>query len=135
VDSCKRLVDASRPFKAVFHRAFDEIVGYGGPKAGESALEDLAKCGIDGVLTSGGPGSAAHNTATLVKIMEKAAGVDIQVIIGGGVRKSNTAGLVQALSLKNVKPDTVLLHSSCLATAPMDDVDPAEVEGILAHLR
>ncbi|RYO92567.1 hypothetical protein DL766_002352 [Monosporascus sp. MC13-8B] len=142
VDSerCTRLVEAARPFKTVFHRAFDEIVDYErlsendkGRLPWQDALDDLVRCGFDGILTSGGPGSAVLNVDTLNLILDEAGKTGIEIIVGGGIRSRNTPELLQELRLSERK-QPIFMHSSCLLAAATDRVDSLEVEGILKHL-
>ncbi|KAI0471829.1 hypothetical protein GGR56DRAFT_93824 [Xylariaceae sp. FL0804] len=210
-ERCRRLVAASRPFRAVFHRAFDEVVASDGDGDGdgdvapapeqqqeeedddddekrrrgssprrrptatawETGLADLAACGFDAVLTSGGPGSAVDNTAALGRIIRwadaaaaaaaAAAGEEkgeggagggrggkggargMEIIVGGGVRKDNVAGLLRALDLSGSGSGSAAaaartavrhVHSACLAgPGGTEEVDAGEVRGILDQLR
>lgn len=141
VAKCTRLVEAARPFKTVFHRAFDEVVSQnGGVRDGtgrrswEKALDDLIQCGFNGILTSGGLGSAAQNAETLALILDAAAEKDIEIIVGGGVRSKNIPELLKQLRLGERK-QPVLMHSSCLAAGETENVDLLEVEAIVKQLR
>lgn len=141
VAKCTRLVEAARPFKTVFHRAFDEVVSHdGGVRDGtgrrswEKALDDLEQCGFNGILTSGGLGSAAQNARTLALILDAAAEKDIEIIVGGGVRSKNITELLKQLRLGERK-QPVLMHSSCLAAGETENVDLLEVEAIVKQLR
>lgn len=140
VAKCTRLVEAARPFKAVFHRAFDEVVSHDGVRDGtgrrswEKALDDLEQCGFNGILTSGGLGSAAQNARTLALILDAAAEKDIEIIVGGGVRSKNIPELLKQLRLGERK-QPVLMHSSCLAAGETENVDLLEVEAIVKQLR
>ncbi|RYP29135.1 hypothetical protein DL767_006905 [Monosporascus sp. MG133] len=140
-ERCTRLVEAARPFKTVFHRAFDDIVGCErvaekdkGRLPWQEALDDLVRCGFDSILTSGGPGSAVQNIDTLNLILDEAGKTEIEVIVGGGVRSRNTPELLQKLRLNETK-QRVFMHSSCLSAGVMEHVDPLEVESILKQLR
>ncbi|KAK8079124.1 hypothetical protein PG994_002931 [Apiospora phragmitis] len=151
VETAQRLVAASRPYKTVFHRAFDDIVGcdnVGGGAAAdddgtsgtvtewENALASLVQMGVDGILTSGGPGNAAQNIATLRKIMAKA-GDSIEIIAGGGVRSGNVGELCSKIDLgrggRGSDGKEPWVHSSCL-TGGDDEVDATEVRKILGEL-
>lgn len=141
VARCTRLVEAARPFKTVFHRAFDEVVSHdGGVRDGtgrrswEKALDDLEQCGFNGILTSGGLGSAAQNARTLALILDAAAEKDIEIIVGGGVRSKNIPELLKQLRLSKRK-QPALMHSSCLAAGETENVDLLEVEAIVKQLR
>lgn len=130
IDQCRRLVNATRPFKAVFHRAFDELVRR---DVWESALAELVRLGFDGILTSGGPGDAAGNIPQLVRILEKASD-RIEIILGGGVRSGNMVELRTRLDLS---PTTsgCWAHSSCLTGSETRVFDAKEASDIVAGLR
>ncbi|KAI0834665.1 hypothetical protein F5Y06DRAFT_153807 [Hypoxylon sp. FL0890] len=140
-DRCRTLVEAARPFKTVFHRAFDEIVSCDNyasdtdePRAWNTGLNDLVACGFDAILTSGGIGHAANNLSTLDKIITIAETLGIEIIVGGGVRRHNVGDLAQQLKLKQREQST-FVHSACLSSAVSENVDSNEVTGILLGLR
>ncbi|KAI0150149.1 hypothetical protein GGR57DRAFT_198814 [Xylariaceae sp. FL1272] len=138
-ERCTRLVEISRPFKAIFHRAYDEIVSCDSDlfaptrSSWESGLEDLAACGFDGILTSGGLGKAIDNIEALKKIIRKAETLGIQIIVGGGVRTVNTGELVETLNLRE-RGTLVYTHSACLHANTIDEINSDEVRGILSQL-
>lgn len=146
----RALVRLARPLACVFHRAFDDILGGGtststgggggaGRPAIEAALRAVADCGFDGVLTSGGPGSAADNVETLSVVLQLAGrphGAGLEIIVGGGVRSSNV-GFLRSGLLGVSAPgggSRVWLHSSCLTARSGDDVDEEEVGNIVSGL-
>ncbi|KAI1100275.1 copper homeostasis CutC domain-containing protein [Jackrogersella minutella] len=139
---CAHLVSAARPFKTVFHRAFDEIVsGNDGEEldidariAWQTGLGDLFSCGFDAVLTSGGIGHAANNAPLLDMIITEAETLGIEIIVGGGVRRHNVEELSRHLRLRERNHST-FVHSACLANTGSQQVDVGEVVGILAQLR
>ncbi|KAI1446918.1 hypothetical protein F5Y02DRAFT_48715 [Annulohypoxylon stygium] len=140
-DRCSRLVEAARPFKVVFHRAFDEIVScdddgsdIDSRYAWETGLNHLAACGFNAILTSGGVGRAADNIAMLDKIITKAEILGIEIIVGGGVRKHNVGELSQRLKL-NERGQSIFVHSACLSKTESEDVDADEVTNILSQLK
>ncbi|KAI1799975.1 hypothetical protein F4811DRAFT_541468 [Daldinia bambusicola] len=141
-ERCNRLVAAARPFKAVFHRAFDEIVSSGDSDsmtvgdghAWKTALDDLVVCGFNGILTSGGLGNAVQNLAILDKVIARAETFGIEIIIGGGVRKHNIQLLCQQLKLKERQSSTYV-HSACLSSMDSEYIDAEEAVGILSQLR
>ncbi|KUI71418.1 hypothetical protein VM1G_07230 [Cytospora mali] len=125
------LVQLAHPFACVFHRAFDDVLS---SSAVEEALNAVAGCGFDGILTSGGPGSAADNVETLSRVLRNAA--DLEIVVGGGVRSSNVralrGGLRQAVAPGGSR---VWFHSSCLtALSGKEGVDEEEVERIVSGL-
>ncbi|KAI0456814.1 hypothetical protein F5B21DRAFT_466795 [Xylaria acuta] len=138
---CTRLVQAAQPFKCVFHRAFDEIVSCDAPASDESTplswetgLEVIGACGFDGILTSGGLGKAIDNLETLERVIRKAKILQIEIIVGGGVRTANVGEISRRLGLRE-RAGSVYLHSACLRGNSGDDINPEEVQGILAQLR
>ncbi|KAI0907456.1 hypothetical protein F4823DRAFT_552347 [Ustulina deusta] len=137
---CVRLVRAAQPFKCVFHRAFDEIVSCDGAAseglhrpAWETGLEAVAICGFDGILTSGGLGKAIDNMGMLEIIIQKAQVLRIEIIVGGGVRTANVRQITQKLALQ-ARADSVYLHSACLHGDGSEQINPEEVQGIIAQL-
>ncbi|KAI1367489.1 hypothetical protein F5Y08DRAFT_67953 [Xylaria arbuscula] len=140
-EKCHRLVQTAHPFKCVFHRAFDEIVSCDGITSDESAqlawergLQAVADCGFDGILTSGGLGKAVDNMEILGRIIQKARTLKVEIIVGGGVRTANVGQIVQRLGL-GAQTDFIYLHSACLHGDGSEQINPEEVQGILAHLR
>ncbi|KAI8947027.1 hypothetical protein F4801DRAFT_29160 [Xylaria longipes] len=138
---CTRLVQAARPFKCVFHRAFDEVVSCDSSASDESTrlswetgLEAIAACGFDGILTSGGLGKAIDNIEVLERIIWKAQILRVEIIVGGGVRTANVGEITRRLGLQE-RVDSVYLHSACLYGNGSEDINPEEVQGILAQLR
>ncbi|KAL1881807.1 hypothetical protein Daus18300_000860 [Diaporthe australafricana] len=121
------LVRLASPFTCVFHRAFDEVLGSGGSSVGE-ALRSVKACGFDGVLTSGGPGSAVDNIDVLCRVIHAAAAEGVEVIVGGGVRSSNA----QLLDDRLPRPGGSRLwsHSSCLTKQSVDCVDVDELKSL-----
>ncbi|KAL8404162.1 hypothetical protein RB594_009140 [Gaeumannomyces avenae] len=113
------LVALARPFPCVFHRAFDDVLAGGGDGDGAvegGSLDDVVACGFVGVLTSGGPGSAAGdgNVRALRRVVALAAG-RVEVVVGGGVRSGNVGALAAAID--DARGDVSgerWFHSSCL---------------------
>ncbi|KAI6080436.1 hypothetical protein F4821DRAFT_59255 [Hypoxylon rubiginosum] len=139
-ERCSRLVTAAQPFKTVFHRAFDEIVSCDDEgqdiserDAWKIGLSDLAICGFDAILTSGGLGNAIQNVALLESIVTRAEGFNIEIIAGGGIRRHNVKEISQHLKLKERKISG-FVHSACLSSVGSEDIDVEEVEAILSQL-
>ncbi|KAK8116581.1 CutC family protein [Apiospora kogelbergensis] len=138
-ETMQRLVAAARPYKTVFHRAFDDIVGCDDSSAEDGVtewgktLELLIQMGVDGILTSGGPGNASQNIATLSEIMTMA-GDSIEIIAGGRVRSANVGELCSQLNMERGGGRTSWVHSSCL-TGGKDEVNVAEVQAIMGEIR
>lgn len=129
VERNSELVRLASPFKCVFHRAFDEVLGGGSssPEVDET-VQSVKACGFDGVLTSGGPGSAVDNLHVLKRVVQAAATKNIEVIVGGGVRSSNAQVLREKLPL--VEGSRVWSHSSCLTKQSADAVDVDELNSL-----
>ncbi|KAI3321792.1 hypothetical protein HD806DRAFT_147247 [Xylariaceae sp. AK1471] len=139
-ERCARIVQAARPFKSVFHRAFDEVVSCDDAASNESArpswetgLETVAACGFDGILTSGGLGKAVDNIEMLENIIQKAQALRVEIIVGGGVRTANVQELTQRLRLRE-SAGSVYLHSACLHGDGGENINLEEVQGILTQL-
>lgn len=126
VEGNRELVELAKPFMCVFHRAFDDVLGAcgansgdegGGEEKGEKgekgAVEDVVRCGFDGVLSSGGPGDVGvpRNAERLGRVV-RGFGGRVEVVVGGGVRSGNVKGLAGRLG---EGCDGVWFHSSCLA--------------------
>lgn len=138
-EAVARLAAASRPYKAVFHRAFDVLVSRsadavataGATPEWQRAMHHLIACGVDGILTSGGIGNAEENNQALDHI-RKEAGDKIELIVGGGVRSNNIGKLRTHLGLvARAHGDDPWVHSSCLTTHGDETVDETEVLRIL----
>lgn len=72
----------------VFHRAFDCTADL------PQALEQLADCGVDRVLTSGGATTALAGALILRRLNEQSGG-RVQVLAGGGIRSANVRQLLE----------------------------------------
>ncbi|KAI1762799.1 hypothetical protein GGR53DRAFT_399111 [Hypoxylon sp. FL1150] len=139
-ERCSRLVAAAQPFKTVFHRAFDEIAScddeghaISSRDAWDKGLGDLATCGFDATLTSGGLGNATQNVALLELIVTRAEDLRIEIIAGGGIRRHNVKEISQRLRLEERK-FSELVHSACLSSGS-EDIDAEEVAAILSQLQ
>lgn len=128
VDRNSQLVRLASPFKCVFHRAFDEVVEGGGGSTVDETVRSVKACGFDGVLTSGGPGSAVDNLDVLARVVHAAAAEHIEVIVGGGVRSTNAQVLREKLPL--TAGSRVWFHSSCLTQQSGDTVDADELNSL-----
>lgn len=151
IEKSTNLVNIARPFRCVFHRAFDDVLG-GGHQLEETkrdkekiAFNAVKQCGFDGILTSGGKGNAPVNKERLGRIVALANedGVNrVEIIVGGGVRSGNLGGLRDALSLGARENDgcsdkgpECWFHSSCL-TGRFEglDFDGEEVKALVRGL-
>ncbi len=91
----KSLVEAARPLKATFHRAFDMT------RDPLEALDDLIELGVDRVLTSGQELDVERGIETLRKFVEYA-GEKIIIMPGGGVNEFNAAEILKASGAKEI---------------------------------
>jgi copper homeostasis protein len=118
--SALREVVACAPGLALtFHRAFD-LVG-----DQRRALTGLADLGFSRVLTSGRPGRAVDNLASLASLAEDAADAGVVLMAGGGVASSNAAAFLD-VGIRE-------LHASAGGSA--GGLRPAEVRALAAICR
>lgn len=85
----RALVELAHPMEVTFHRAFDQTADL------DQALEDVIDAGCHRVLTSGGAADALAGSATLARLVARAA-ERITVAVGGGLRVGNSAQLARA---------------------------------------
>lgn len=114
----KVLVAAASPLPCTFHRAFDAVIEW------RSALEALIACGFKTVLSSGmaaDVNSGIHN----LKQMVVAAGNNIEIMPGGGVRAANLEQLMQATGAR-------FFHSSAVLHG--DTADSNEIQDMISIL-
>ena len=98
------LTAAARPMGVTCHRAFDMT------RDGAEAIEDLVRCGVDRVLTSGQRNSALDGLDRLQETVEAAAG-RISVMACGGLDVRNIATVRD-------RADPPELHFAALTTRP-----------------
>ena len=107
LDRTTELVSLAAPLPCTFHRAFDELENL------YQGLEDVIRCGIKTVLTSGGESNAVRGREVLAQLV-KQAGDRIVIMPGGGVRSTNLRMLhrdIQASAYHSsalIQPDTVV---------------------------
>jgi copper homeostasis protein len=89
------LMDVAGDLPVTFHRAFDRVHDR------VDALDTLLDLGIARVLTSGGAPTAPQGLASLRELVE-AAGDDIVILAGGGVRFQNVLELVDETGVQEV---------------------------------
>ena len=87
VERLTTLVAQARPLVVTFHKAFDEL------KDPFHALDELARLGVERVLTSGQAPSAREGL-TLLRVLTRRAGSRVAVMAGGRVRASDLPGLL-----------------------------------------
>ncbi|RYD98836.1 MAG: copper homeostasis protein CutC [Sphingobacteriales bacterium] len=114
----KILVAAANPLPCTFHRAFDAIIEW------RTALEELIDCGFRTVLTSGiaaDVNSGIHN----LKQMVAAAGNNIEIMPGGGLRAANLQQIMEETGAR-------FFHSSAVLNG--DTADGNEIQDMIAIL-
>jgi copper homeostasis protein len=106
----RELVEAARPLRVTFHRAFDQS------DLGQQALEAVIQTGAERLLTSGGGATAAEGLDALARLVDGAKG-RIIVMPGGGITAANVLRIVRATSAREI-------HGSLLTLAlrPADGV-------------
>ncbi|KAK4242257.1 copper homeostasis protein CutC [Achaetomium macrosporum] len=134
-------------FKAVLHRAVDALLSQRGSESGkevvERVMEAVRECRFDGMLTSGGLGSAVGNVVRLREVVSAAETERVEVIVGGGVRRGNLRVLIEGLGPglagRNGQAETrgVWFHSSCLKAGvdAQEVFDQEEARGLADDLR
>jgi copper homeostasis protein len=95
VERTAALVELAKPLPVTFHRAFDMTANL------LASLENLIRCGIRRVLTSGGVPSAEQGASRLHEIVGRAAG-RIAVMVCGGVRHHNVAHILKATGTREI---------------------------------
>ncbi len=108
-------------FTCVLHRAVDEV--FSSREDVEGVMEGVRGCGFEGMLTSGGRGRAVVNLERLREVVEVGRRERVEVIVGGGVRRSNLKELVEGLGMGDT--EGVWLHSSCLGEGGRFDEEEA----------
>jgi copper homeostasis protein len=91
----RQLVDFARPLSVTFHRAFDMSADL------LRALEDVAICGADRVLTSGGQATAALGQKVIAELIRVANGRVI-VVPAGGIAGSEVRQLVEGTGASEI---------------------------------
>jgi len=95
VGSVARAVSAAGPLPVTFHRAFDETHDL------QASLGTLASVGVRRILTGGGPGAARRNADALAGLV-RAAGGDVEILVGGQVRGDHVRHLVAYTGAREV---------------------------------
>ena len=136
IPRCTELVNLARPFPCVFHRAFDCIAD---TDLLHQGLDDLAACGFEGLLTSGGSGSHEKHLDRLDAILCHIEAREnlrcFQIVVGGGVRSYNADKAVAKLGTH--RPNAIWLHSACLTNHPDhpgENVDDIELRDLISCL-
>ncbi len=90
-----RLVEEARPLDVTFHRAIDVS------RDALEAVDDLARIGVDRVLTSGQARTALAGTRTIVRMIERAAG-RLVILPGGRISETNAARIVELTGAREI---------------------------------
>ena len=90
IENTSRLVDAARPMKVTFHRAFDMCCDP------DAALQQLAGLGIERILTSGQRNTALEGKEFLARLNRNLP-EGIKLLIGSGVNAGNLKKLHNAI--------------------------------------
>ncbi|MFH0991411.1 MAG: copper homeostasis protein CutC [bacterium] len=95
LDRTSKLIEAARPLRVTFHRAFDLT-----PDPIQS-LEEIISLGIDYVLTSGGAASVDQGLQALKLLQQQSKG-RITVLPGGGITLTNVFSLVEQTGVQQI---------------------------------
>lgn len=91
----KRLLQAARPMSVTFHRAIDECPDI------NQAFDELARLGIDRVLTSGGKPDVLAGADVLRGLVKRSHGTPM-VLAGGGLSFENVIEVVTRSGVREV---------------------------------
>lgn len=89
VAATRQLIEAARPMRVTFHRAFDVTRDL------DAALEAVIAAGTDILLTSGGAERLSEGIDAVARLVERAGG-RIEIMGGSGVRLQNAVALYEA---------------------------------------
>lgn len=109
------LVRHASPLPCTFHRAFDDT-----PDLFE-ALEDVVKCGVETILTSGGCRTAVDGMDMLAQLVKRAAG-RVVIMPGGGVRSDNLATLISTTQANAYHSSALVDTDQVANTAEMESM-------------
>jgi copper homeostasis protein len=117
-----RTVDRDVKKTIVFHRAIDEV------KEPIDAIKELADCGVDYVLTSGGAQMAIEGVDVLTEMVQEGRKRGVEIMLGGGVRANNISAL-------QTQTGATWFHSAALAVGPVVDGSEAVDETVILSMR
>lgn len=128
VPRCAWLVQAAAPYPCTFHRAFDHLLARRSVEDDAQAIDDVAKTGFAGILTSGTlDGGAMEGRGRIAGLMKAAAASAaargrkrMEIVVGGGVRAANARLLLDATGAE-------WLHSSAIVDDKSGVADPGEI--------
>jgi copper homeostasis protein len=113
----EQLVNAADKKPVTFHRAIDVVNDY------EKGIQDLIRCGVTSVLTTGKMKSALEGKDVINKRIHQY-GTQLNFIAGGGVRSNN----VEELLHDSLIPE---IHSAAISNNPDFIADKDEVMEIM----
>jgi copper homeostasis protein len=116
----ERLIQAANKKHVTFHRAIDEVYDY------EQGLQDLIKCGVKSVLTTGKMKSALEGKGVINQMINKNEN-QLNFIAGGGVRSNNVEELLHDSLISEI-------HSAAISNNPDFIADKDEVMEIMKKL-
>ena len=116
----ERLIQAANKKHVTFHRAIDEVYDY------EQGLQDLIKCGVKSVLTTGKMKSALEGKGVINQMINKNEN-QLNFIAGGGVRSNNVEELLHDSLISEI-------NSAAISNNPDFIADKDEVMEIMKKL-
>ncbi|PFH61291.1 hypothetical protein XA68_17804 [Ophiocordyceps unilateralis] len=133
-DVCRIFVNEAKPFRCVFHRAFDAIAAASRSVDGGQLLLHL---GFEGVLTAGGLYGTCCDTDNVDEVdhmCHRLAG-RVNIIVGGGLRRHNVGPAASQLAVYD--DNTVWFHTSAVQVRDgvvTEDIDTDELHGLVNQL-
>jgi copper homeostasis protein len=107
IAATRHLIEAARPMRVTFHRAFDVTRDL------DAALEAVIAAGADILLTSGGAERLSEGVHAVARLVERA-GDRIEIMGGSGVRLQNAVALCEASGVATI-------HSSMRRPLAIED--------------
>jgi copper homeostasis protein len=123
---CRLMMDAVGKVEAVFHMAIDCVPDW------RCALDTLSALGVARVLTRGQAPTAAEGINTIREMFEYAAG-RIEILAGGGVRKSNVREIIAKSGCSQVHFSLRTAPAGPDGEAPL--MSEAELSALIQYVR
>lgn len=111
IETTRVLLDAARPMRVTFHRAFDFA------RDQDSAMDALLSLGVDRVLTSGGAATALEGASALKALIQRASDA-MTILAGGSITASNVADVVRESGVREVHVRAALHVESAMRHRP-----------------